>query len=132
MVKTKNMKQYTKNGEIKTRNKIVLRVTKIVEDELGNHVEKVFQVLNPSHEMLIENGWEEYIQPNEEAVARQRDIIHLKRQLANSDYKVIKCMEATLCGEELPYDIDALHEERNRIRAQVNELESNIEQHETE
>ena len=118
------MKHYTKNGKIKPRNKIVLRVTKVIEDELGNHTEKVFQVINPSHEMLIENGWEEYIQPNEEDIAKQREIMHLKRQLENSDYKVIKCMEATLCGESLPYDIDALHGEREAIRKEINDLEN--------
>ena len=113
------MKQYIKNGEIKTRKQIVLRKTRIVNGE-----EKVFQVINPREEMLIEDGWAVYEPPQEDN--NRHRITLLKRELSQSDYKVIKCMEATLCGEELPYDIDALHEERNRIRAQVNELESNI------
>lgn len=115
------MKQYIKNGEIKTRNQIVLRRTRVVNGE-----EKVFQVINPREEMILEDGWVIY-EPPQEDNDRHR-ITLLKRELSQSDYKVIKCMEATLCGEELPYDIDALHEERNRIRAQVNELESNIAQ----
>lgn len=47
----------------------------------------------------------------------------LKEQLSATDYKIIKCSEAQLVGEELPYDIVALHAERQAIRDQINELE---------
>lgn len=50
------------------------------------------------------------------------DIEELKNSLASSDYKIIKCMEAYLCGEELPYDINLLHAERNLQRQKINEL----------
>ena len=55
------MKQYIKNGEIKTRNQIVLRVTKEI-----NGVEKQFQVINPTEEMILADGWVEYIPPQVE------------------------------------------------------------------
>ena len=32
----------------------------------------------------------------------------LQTELYNEDYKIIECMEAQLCSETLPYDIDAL------------------------
>lgn len=51
------------------------------------------------------------------------EIAELKRQLAAEDYKVIKCFEAQMCGEELPYDIAELHAARNAIRARINELQ---------
>lgn len=51
------------------------------------------------------------------------EIAALKAQLAAEDYKVIKCFEAQMCGEELPYDIAELHATRNAIRAQINELQ---------
>jgi hypothetical protein len=47
----------------------------------------------------------------------------LKRSLAESDYKVAKCNEANLLGEPLPYDINALHSERQSKRDQVNQLQ---------
>lgn len=50
-------------------------------------------------------------------------IDELKAQLSASDYKVIKCMEAQLSGEEMPYDIQEIHAERQAIRDQINELE---------
>ena len=54
----------------------------------------------------------------------QVKIDELKAQLSASDYKVIKCMEAQLSGEEMPYDIAAVHAERQAIRNQINELET--------
>ena len=51
-------------------------------------------------------------------------ISELKAQLEATDYKIIKCSEAQLVGEELPYDIVALHSERQAIRYQINELEA--------
>lgn len=112
---TINMRQYTKTIDgkrvIKARNQIVIKKD-------GK------QYINPPHEILIADGWEEYAQPSEEDVARRREIIRLKQQLTNNDYKIIKCMEATLCGENLPYDINALHGEREAIRKEINDLEN--------
>lgn len=50
-------------------------------------------------------------------------ISKLKAQLESTDYKIIKCSEAQLVGEELPYDIAALHAERQTLRDRINELE---------
>lgn len=47
----------------------------------------------------------------------------LKQQLSAEDYKIIKCSEAQLVGEPLPYDIQELHNSRNAIREQINSLE---------
>lgn len=84
------------------------------------------QYINPPHELLIADGWAEYVAP--EIVASDEpdkvaDAQVLRDDLASTDYKIIKCMEAYLCGEELPYDIAALHAERNAKRAEINELE---------
>jgi hypothetical protein len=51
------------------------------------------------------------------------DIDKLKQQLSDSDYKVIKNMEAQLVNEELPYDSVTLHVERQALRDKINELE---------
>ena len=56
-------------------------------------------------------------------LSTQDKIAILKEQLSSTDYKIIKCSEAQLVGEELPYDITALHAERQAIRNQINELE---------
>lgn len=53
-------------------------------------------------------------------------IQQLKDCLAASDYQVTKCYEASLTNLPLPYDIAALHAERQLIRDQINELEATI------
>ena len=50
-------------------------------------------------------------------------IAELKAQLTATDYKVIKCSECQLVGQELPYDVAELHAERQAIRDQINQLE---------
>lgn len=52
------------------------------------------------------------------------DVAALKAALSETDYRIIKCMEYQLAGLEAPYDIAALHAERQAIRDQINELET--------
>jgi hypothetical protein len=47
----------------------------------------------------------------------------LKAELAETDYKIIKSYEYQLVGLPLPYDIEALHSERQAIRDRINQLE---------
>lgn len=64
------------------------------------------------------------IQADMEAV--KAEIETLKASLSNTDYQVIKCYEATLIGATLPYDIEALHTERQAIREKINEKEAQL------
>lgn len=78
------------------------------------------QIINPSEATLMADGWEVYepaIIPAEEAEEPEDD--RALGELSEGDYKVIKCMEAFLCGEPLPYDIAALHAERQALREKV-------------
>lgn len=56
----------------------------------------------------------------------RRDIEANKEALTASDYKIIKCYEASLLGDPLPYDIESLHVERQGFRNKINELETTI------
>lgn len=53
----------------------------------------------------------------------QEQIAELKAELSATDYKVIKCSECQLLGEEMPYDVVELHAERQAIRDKINQLE---------
>lgn len=53
----------------------------------------------------------------------RNQILVLKEQLAEGDYKIIKCYEANLLGNALPYSISDLHAERQELRNKINELE---------
>ena len=110
------------NGErhCKPASKIV-----IIKDDM--------QIFNAPEEMLLEDGWVpevNEIQEISEEEIKYNEIIEeiddLKNKLSSSDYKVIKCMESSFCGEEMPYDIKALHSEREEIRNRINELEKSL------
>ena len=63
----------------------------------------------------------------EEIIAeKQAKIESYKEQIAESDYKVIKCSEAQLMGEELPYNVAELHKQRQALRDEINKLESEM------
>ena len=71
-----------------------------------------------------EEDWEEvqmYIPTTEKTTAEQ--IAELKAQLSATDYKIIKCGEYQLAGQDLPYDVDELHAQRQALRDQINQLE---------
>ena len=53
-------------------------------------------------------------------------IAELKEQLSATDYKIIKCSECQLVGEEMPYNIVELHIERQAIRNEINNLEQSL------
>ena len=81
---------------------------------------------------VIWNGsaWEYQIIPQPEPAPeptpeeiKERRIAELKLQLSDTDYKIIKCSEYQLAGLELPYDVVALHSQRQAIRNEINELE---------
>ncbi len=86
-----------------------------------------------SDEEQVELSWEE----NENEILITRNVVKsaykmkikedgYKKELAEGDYKIIKCMEASLTGEALPYDIEELREERNEVRRKINDLEAEI------
>ena len=60
------------------------------------------------------------------------EIERLKAELSATDYKIIKCSEYSLNGQELPYDIAELHAQRQALRDRINELEELLPQCEAE
>ena len=56
----------------------------------------------------------------------QQNIDKLKERLSSTDYKIVKCMEASLIGEQLPYNIKNLHKSREELRNKINELEKQM------
>lgn len=50
-------------------------------------------------------------------------IARLKTKLSATDYKVIKCAECQLLGQEMPYNVEELHAQRQAIRDEINQLE---------
>ena len=62
---------------------------------------------------------------------KEQEIRNLASDLSSTssdvgDWKISKCMEYQLVGAELPYDMQELHEKRQRIRDRINVLEEEI------
>ena len=84
------------------------------------------QIINPNEATLLADGWEVYepvILPAEDVVPEDDRAM---ADLAEGDYKVIKCMEAFLCGEPMPYDIVDLHAKRQVLRDIINQSNTTI------
>ena len=79
------------------------------------------------YKMMTVTAMTEGTLPEPEEPSIQDQIASLKAELEATDYKIIKCSEAQLVGEELPYDIVSLHTERQAIRNEINELEKQLE-----
>lgn len=92
----------------------------------GSYLAKKIIANYPFFEPVIEYGVCVDINPTERIEpepSAEETISGLKEQLEQSDYKIIKCSECQLAGLDLPYDIEALHEERQALRDEINRLE---------
>ena len=57
------MKRYIKDGQIKTQNHIVIKGQRTIKDKDGNDKVVGTNTFNPTEEMILADGWEEYITP---------------------------------------------------------------------
>lgn len=67
---------------------------------------------------------------NESALLSQR-VIDLQARLSSTsseigDYRVVKCMEASLMGKEMPYDLEELITARQKVRDEINEVQDRV------
>lgn len=123
------------NDEIKQR-------TVTVEEQIPEYVNNGYKPVEPVDEQKLTNCDENYVyhlQPYDagDHIAYEyvklfdiqkfkREINDLKKGLSDNDYKVTKCMEATLLNMPLPYDIQAVHAENQAMRDRINEIEEFI------
>lgn len=96
-----------------------------------NKTEVIYNAETGEEEVIITELTEEEVKKAENEriiLENQERIAVLKNEIANTDYKIIKCYEYSLASLELPYDISILHIERQAMRDEINELESQISQ----
>ena len=79
------MKTYTKTIDgkqvIKERKNIVVRITKEVNGE-----QKTFQVINPTEEMILADGWVEYVAPEVTPTPRAKSKFEVVQELVVSQW----------------------------------------------
>lgn len=78
---------------------------------------------------------EPYYIEEDDKIIRKWEVVHndslkisakisrLKKELENSDYKIIKCYEASMTQNPMPYNLEELVAERESKRAEINRLE---------
>ncbi len=92
-----------------------------LSDDGSVYVEQVAPVQpEPTEEELAEQARQQQISQ----VTAQID--GLKAQIAASDYKIIKTYEYDLLGEQTEYDMETVHAERQALRDQINNLETQL------
>ena len=74
-------------------------------------------------ELVLDEVKLKELKGEEEQKAKAEQIAELKQELASTDYQIIKCSECQLLGQDMPYDVAELHENRQAIRDKINELE---------
>lgn len=91
---------------------------------------KVNTRINGKRAVVTMNAEESQIVDNEQVVDDNglllSEIERMKSELQDSDYKVIKCAEAICLNAEMPYNMTALHKERQALRDKINKLEEQL------
>lgn len=54
----------------------------------------------------------------------KKEIADQKEFLTSTDYQIVKCNEAYMLGDPLPYDLVTIHSEREAARDTINQLET--------
>lgn len=67
----------------------------------------------------------------DERMEKEQEIRNLQSILSSTaspigDWKIAKHMEYTLLGMDSPYDIEALHTERQAVRDRINDLQEEL------
>ena len=77
---------------------------------------RIKNINGTTFEEIFEEYTPEYVETTEEK------IIKLKNRLSETDHMVVECYEHSMLGLEMPYDIIALHEERQAIKIEIESL----------
>jgi hypothetical protein len=95
-------------------------ILELNEDEVKKIVLSRSGILNGK---IIEIGLTDEEIKQDNKFNKMGQIDNLKNLLNQSDYKIIKCYEAQLLNEPMPYDLPALLAERKAWRNEINTLE---------
>lgn len=97
------MKMYVKDGVIRSRSRIVL----IIDGK---------QIINPSENEILSNGWIEYVEIETIEKAKQRKISEIEDY--DSSESVNQCF-ISYYGQTIPYWVDK--SERNDLKSAIND-----------
>lgn len=68
----------------------------------------------------FEEIFEEYVIEYKETT--EDKLLRLNNRLTEIDHMVAECYECNLLGLDMPYDVTAIHEERQALKAEINNI----------
>lgn len=84
------MKQYIKEIDgvavVKNKNKIVLRTTTVVTKKDGTEEVVSLNVYNPTEEMILADGWVEYVQPQVDPQSQRKSKLAVMQEIVLEQY----------------------------------------------
>lgn len=80
------MKRYTKDGIIKTRNQIVIKGQRTIKDKDGNEKVVGTNTYNPTEEMILADGWVEYVPPVVEPSVPKKSRMQVMEEIVLEQY----------------------------------------------
>lgn len=129
------VQRYEENGEVKemivsvehyieVAKKQGLKPVDMIDEEKMIPSKEDFIVVAEAVEEAEKISWAYTEKPDIRGLHKK--IKALQDDLASTDYKVIKCYEANLVGEQPPYDVQNLHSSRQALRDKINSIEDRI------
>jgi hypothetical protein len=96
--------------------------TKEEEDKFEDYF-SYYRYSEESNTFLLDNT---KINKNNIEFSKQTNLYSLKEKLNQTDYKIIKCYEAFMRQQPLPYNLEELSAQRDAWRAEINALEEEL------
>jgi hypothetical protein len=96
--------------------------TKEEEDKFENYF-SYYKYSEESKTFVLDNT---KINKNNIEYSKQTNLYSLKEKLNQTDYKIIKCYEAFMRQQPLPYNLEELSTQRDAWRAEINQLEEEL------
>ncbi len=115
------MKIFWKNGFTLSKVEGAIEIDESLWRELLQKQSEGYKIVTSS------DGTPEAVEYEHDKTEELRSELRNKyRELAASDYKIIKCYEFQLIDQQSPYDIETLHREREALRIMINNLRQQL------
>jgi hypothetical protein len=115
------------NEKILSNNIFYLDISQEDFDKYANMMPNLYY----ENDSFIQKSDEDLIIINKNKIQKKYEtLLELKVNLQNTDYKIIKCYEAFMRQQPLPYNLEELSAQRDAWRAEINQLEEELKKYE--
>jgi len=98
----------------------------VTEENLKEYFANIYNLYYINNDFLIKKPDDILIKNILLIENKKSKIETLKEKLINTDYQIIKCYEAFMRQQPLPYNLEELSAQRDTWRAEINQLEEEL------